>query len=155
MKLQERKLGSVPQFVAEVSISFDAIGVQVDIATTTDIVAERETKGVCATLRDALGKVFSLACLRLGNFLWVEIALKQLSVKLIQRRTIDNVDRIDDIAERLGHLASVSIPNEGVAEDLFKWHLSCKFDTEENHSSDPEGDNIPACLENAGWVEAL
>jgi len=74
-------------------------------------------------------------------------------VKSLKRASLHNVDRIDDVSERLGHLPSVSVSNHGVAVDFGERHLSGELDSEEDHSSDPEEDDVPSGLEEGGRVE--
>lgn len=74
-------------------------------------------------------------------------------MKSLKRASLHDVDRIDDVSERLGHLPSVSVSNHGVAVDLGEGHLSGELDSEEDHPSDPEEDDVPSGLEEGSGVE--
>ena len=76
-------------------------------------------------------------------------------MEILQRRAVDNVERIDDVAERLGHLAAFGVAYEGVAEDFREGDLPCELDPEHDHARNPEEENIPASLEDGHWVELL
>ena len=54
---------------------------------------------------------------RLGelDLLLNEVSNAKLSVESLERCTLDNVDRVDDVSERLAHLAAVSVADHGVA----------------------------------------
>ena len=47
-----------------------------------------------------------------------EVSNAELSVQRLERRALDHVDRVDNVPERLAHLAAVGISDHGVAEDL-------------------------------------
>jgi hypothetical protein len=70
-----------------------------------------------------------------------------------ERRPLDDVDWVDDVPEGLGHLATVSVADHGVAEDFGEGHLAGEVDAEEDHTSDPEEQNVPAGLEEVRGVE--
>ncbi len=76
-------------------------------------------------------------------------------MQLLQCLTLNDVDRVDDIAERLRHLPSVGISDHRVAVNLLERHLAGQSVGEEDHSSDPEEQNVPSGLENAVRVEML
>ena len=123
--------------------------------TARDVVGERKTQSIGTALRDALREQLLLALLGLLNLLFGQIAHPQVVVQLLQVLPADHVERVDDVAERLGHLAAKGIADHRVAEDLFEWHLASEGDAEEHHTGDPEKDNVPAGLEDAVGVKVL
>ena len=128
---------------------------QVRWHTSAGVCAQRETKRISTTLRNTLREVLLLASLRLGNLALVKVTLLQLLVQRLELESLDNVDRVDNVSEGLAHLATVCITDHCVAVDLLEWHLTREVDTEENHTSNPEEQDIPACLEERRWVELV
>ena len=56
----QRKLSSIPDFVAEKPVALHAKDIQVDVTTLSGIGAEGEPQSVGSTLRDSIGEIFSL-----------------------------------------------------------------------------------------------
>lgn len=62
----------------------------------------------------------------------------KLLMQGLEVKTLDDVDRVDDVSERLAHLAAVSVTDHRVAVNLFEGHLACEVNAEHGHASDPE-----------------
>ncbi|KAI3493165.1 hypothetical protein L1887_42182 [Cichorium endivia] len=155
LELEQRKLGGVPQLVAELAVALDTQDVEVDVAACAGVGAQREAQRIGTALRDALGEVLLLTLGGLGDLLVVEVALLELGVQAVEVDALDDVDGVDDVAERLGHLASVGVAHHGVAEDLLEGQLAGEVDAEHAHPGDPEEEDVPAGLEQRGRVEVL
>ena len=110
--------------------------------TSTRVRAERKPQRVRTALRNTLREVLLLARLRLGNLLLVEVALVELLVERLEVKTLDDVDRVDDVSERLRHLAPVRVADHGVAVDLAEGHLVGELEAE---LLDTTLDSVPAC----------
>lgn len=54
----------------------------------------------------------------------------------------DNVERINDISERFGHLPSMSISNHRVQIDILEGQFACQFLGHEYHFCNPEEQNV-------------
>ena len=126
-----------------------------ELLTKGLISTQREPQGISTTLRDTLGEVLLLTSLSFSNFLLVEITLIEFGMQTLKIETLDNIYRVNDVSEGLAHLATVCITDHCVAVDLLEWHLTRQVDTEENHTSNPEEQDIPACLEERRWVELV
>ena len=74
-------------------------------------------------------------------------------MQLLERCTIDDINGVNDVSERLGHFPSESISDHWMTVDLLEWHLTSELDTEKDHSSDPEKDDVPSSLEDRVGVE--
>ena len=59
------------------------------------------------------------------------------------------------VAERLGHLAAVSVADHGVEEDVGEGNLAAELHTHHDHARDPEEEDVPAGLEERVGVERL
>jgi len=140
---------------AHLAVPLDAQDLEVDVAPGRRVVGEREPERVGAALRDPAREVLLLALLGELDLLGGEVAHAQLGVQRLERRALDDVDRVDDVAERLGHLAAVRVADHGVAEDLVERDLAREVDAEEDHARDPEEEDVPARLEQARRVEVL
>ena len=76
---------------------------------------------MCACVRVCMVAVrVSHAC---SHLLRVEIAGRELRLKIAQAHTINHLQRIDHIAERLGHLTAVLVTDHRVEVDLRKRQL--------------------------------
>lgn len=73
----------------------------------------------------------------------------------VERSALDDIDRVDNVPERLAHLAAVSVADHGVAEDLVEGDFAGEVHTEHDHAGDPEEEDVPARLEDVGGVEGL
>lgn len=123
--------------------------------TSGCVVAQGESKSIGTTLRDSLREQLLLALGRPLNLGVSQVSSLQLLSESVQSRSLDQIDGIDDVTERLGHLPAFRVTNEPVAVDLAERHLVGQDDTQQNHSSDPEEQDVPTGLEEAGRVEAV
>ena len=65
----------------------------------------------------------------------------------------NDFQRIDTVSERLTHLSSLVITNQSVNEYLFKRYLSGLLNSGENHTNNPEEDNVIARNQDIGRIE--
>ena len=68
---------------------------------------------------------------------------------------VDNLERIDTVAEGLGHLATLRVTNQTVDQYCMERALACLLNTREYHTDYPEEDDIVTCYENICRVEVL
>ena len=125
------------------------------VLTAARVRTEREAQRIRAALRNALREVLLLARFRLGDLALVEVALVQLLVESLQIEALDDIDRVDDVTEGLGHLATMRITDHRVAVHLREGDLAGEVDAEEYHTRHPEEENVPARLEDRRGVEEL
>ncbi len=83
-ELEESELGSVPELVAELAVSFNTEDVEIDITTGGSVGAESETERVGTALRVTLGEVLLLSLSSLGDLLVVEVAFLELGVQTVE-----------------------------------------------------------------------
>lgn len=93
-------------------------------------------------------EVLLLARLRLCNLLVIQVTLVELLMKGLEVKTLDDVDRVDDVSERLAHLTAVSVTDHRVAVNLLERHFVCEVNAEHDHTGDPEEQDVPAGLQN-------
>ncbi len=67
--------------------------------------------------------------------------------------TVDQVQRIDDVALHFAHLLARLVDDEAVKQDASEGDLPGEMDAEHHHSSDPKKENVVARLEVARWVK--
>ena len=65
----------------------------------------------------------------------------------------DDLQRIDAVAQRLGHLTALGVAHQTVDEDGIEGHLTRVLQGGEDHTGDPEGDDIVAGNQGVGGVE--
>eukprot|EP00951_Prasinocladus_malaysianus_P040288 scaffold460966_cov35-Prasinocladus_malaysianus.AAC.1 len=59
----------------------------------------------------------------------VKVAPLEGLVQALQRDALDDVDGVDDVSERLGHLAAVGVPDHRVQIHLLEGNLACAGNT--------------------------
>jgi hypothetical protein len=123
--------------------------------TSSRVSAKSKPQRIRSALRDTLGKVLRLPRPGLGDLLVVQVSSLELLVQRVERASLHDIDRVDDVSERLGHLSAVGVSDHGMAVDLLEGHLAGQVDTEEDHSGDPEEEDVPSGLEQGGRVEVL
>jgi len=148
IEFEHRKLGSIEDLVAELSVTFHAEDLKVDITTYRSnsqqtalvrvtpghtsgrIRAECKPQGVTSTFRNTLGEVLLLASFSLGNLFVVQVALMELLVEGLEVHSLDDVNWVDDVSEGLAHLPSVCVSNHCMAIHLLERHLASQFDSQ-------------------------
>ena len=154
-KLAKDVLGGLPDLVAESAVSVHNLDIKVDITTASGVGEKGETHGVSAALRDTAGEGSLLVLGSSGDFLLLQVTDQQLGVEVLELNTTNDIKRVDDVAQRLGHLPTLGITDQTVAVHLCERHLSGHLETEHDHTGNPEEKNIPAGLEHAGREELL
>eukprot|EP01137_Pigoraptor_chileana_P033897 Opistho-2@25586 len=154
-KLLESKARCVPQLVAKVTVSNDAVDVEVDVAALGSVRAEGKAEGVCSALGNAVGVVPLLCFDGLDDFLGIKVASLQLLVEILQLDATDDVNGINDIAKRLRHFPAVGIADNGVQKDLLKRHFPGELHAEKHHARNPEEENVVSRLQECSRIEQL
>ena len=126
-----------------------------ELLTKGLVSTQGEPQGIGTTLRDTLGEVLLLTSLSFSNFLLVEITLIEFGMQTLKIETLDNIYRVNDVSEGLAHFPPMSVTNHGMAENFFERHLPSQVNTEQDHASNPEEEDIPAGLEHRRGVEIL
>ena len=97
----------------------------------------------------------------------LDAALRQLDVAPLRRHrrqreaqrvgaeTVDEVERIDDVALRLRHLRALLVADEGVDVDVAERHLAAEMQAHHHHPRDPEEDDVEAGDQRAGRIVAV
>ena len=115
--------------------------------TTSRIGAKRKAKSVGSALRYAFWEILLLAGFRLQDLFFVQIALIEFGVEVLERQSLDDIERVDDIPQALTHLPTVGVTNHGVAIHLSEGHLPREVKTEHHHTRHPEEKDVPTRLE--------
>lgn len=152
-KLEHRKLGSIPKFIAELSVPFNAQNLEVDISSTGRIGAQSKSQCISTTLWDTLREILLLPLLCLCNLALVKVTIVKLEVKIFQADALNDIDRINDIPQRFTHLPPVCVADHGVTVDFGEGNLAGQVDAQHDHAGDPEEQDVPARLQDGGWVE--
>ena len=67
---------------------------------------------------------------------------------------VDELDRVEDVAERLRHLLALLVADEGMDVDVAERHLAGQLELHHHHPGDPEEDDVEAGDEDARRVVA-
>ena len=124
-----------------------------ELLTKGLVSTQGEPQGIGTTLRDTLREIFLLTSLSLSNFLLVEITLIEFGMQTLEIETLDNVYRVNDVSEGLAHFPPMSVTNHGMAENFFERHLPSQVNTEQDHASNPEEEDIPSGLKHGRRIE--
>lgn len=103
---------------------------------------------------DAVGEVGLLARFRLCCLARVEVASLHGGVQALEARAVDDVEGVDDVAERLAHLAAMRVAHHRVQKHLLERALARELQAHHDHARDPEKEDVVAGLEERGGVEA-
>ena len=68
---------------------------------------------------------------------------------------VDNLQRVDAIAQGFGHLAALTIAYQTMDEDLLKGNILHEFHTHNQHTCYPEENDVVAGYQHAGGIELL
>src|SRR5471030_189946 len=105
---------SVPDLVAEVAIAFDAAHVELDVTTGGRQRAESEAQSVGAVAGDAVGELVAGLLLDLLRQFRLHQAVDAFVHQVFQLDTVDDVQRVQDVALGLGHLLAQAIAYQTV-----------------------------------------
>ena len=153
--MRKHELRRVPQLVAEVPIAFDALEVEGEVPALGGQGAEREAQGVGAVGVDAV-RIFAPRAfgdlrgqLRLGH------VRGALGDEALGGDAVHDVQRVQAVALRLGHLRAFGIAHHAVDVDLAERHLAGEAQGHHDHAGDPEEDDVVAGHQHAGGVEGV
>ena len=68
---------------------------------------------------------------------------------------VDHFQRIDAVAQRLGHLAALLVAHDAVQQHVAEGHLFGVLDAREDHAGDPEEDDVVPAGEHVRRVEVV
>ena len=68
---------------------------------------------------------------------------------------VNNFQRVDTIAQGFGHFATLAITNKTVDEYFFEGNIFHEFHTHNEHTSNPEEDNVVTGYQYAGGIELI
>ena len=68
---------------------------------------------------------------------------------------IDHIERVDDVAQALAHLAALPVAYEPVEIHLLEGDLPCVEPRHQYHARDPEKEDVVAGLKHGGRVVRL
>ena len=123
LHVHQTELHRVPQLVAEVAVANHALDVQIDVDALDRVRQQAEAQRVRAAHGNALGEVLTLALRRALHLGRVQVAVTDLLQHALERAAVDHVQRVDHVAQRLGHLSAVLVANHGVQVHLREGQL--------------------------------
>lgn len=117
-ELAKYVLASLPDLVAESAVGMHDFDIERDVAASSRIGYQSEPERIGAALRDSLweGRLLVLACFY--NFFLIQVALDKLSVQGLQGDTLDNVERVDNVAQGFTHFPTFRIADQRMAIHL-------------------------------------
>ncbi len=153
--VHQHEAGGVPQLVAEVAVALAAAEVEVDIAAERRQRSEGEAQRIGAEGRDA-GRVFlARGLVDFRRIFRVHQTGGAFGGQVINRNTVDQVDRVQRIALRLRHLLAAAVAHEPMHIDGLKRYFPGKMRGHHDHARHPEEDDVEAGHQHRGRQEGL
>ena len=88
------------------------------------------------------------ACLNLlpveAHVISRSIACHECETQRVRAVLVNDLERINAVAERLRHLPALAVADESVDQHMVERNLTCLLDSREDHSDDPEENDIVA-----------
>lgn len=142
-----REFVGLPDLVAELAVADDLLDVEVDAAALHHVGQQPETESVGSALWNTLSELM-LQLFDGGVLLALgQVAIPDLADQALKGRSFDDLQRIDYISSRLRHLVSLGVADQGVQKDLLERDLASQPNRHHDHTSNPEEQNVMACLE--------
>mmetsp|Transcript_6766 Transcript_6766/g.16439 ORF Transcript_6766/g.16439 Transcript_6766/m.16439 type:complete len:545 (-) Transcript_6766:224-1858(-) len=138
----QRKASRVPQLVAELAVRHDPRHIEIEIPCLQCVREKPVAKRVGAALGKALREVELQSCGSLDDLIRVQVALLQLLLQPLQGSALNDLDRINHIAQGFAHLAAILVPDHRVQENGIERQLVCQREPHHDHPRDPEEQNI-------------
>ena len=132
LDIHEDESRSLPDFVQEGTVAFDALDIEAHVASLSGEHRQRKAQRIGSLRIDPLGVIVEK--LLRGRLL--------VGGNRIGIATIDEQKRIDDVAFRLRHLETRFVANECMEIDVFERRLAHEMNAEHHHAGDPEEDDI-------------
>ena len=123
--------------------------------TTGSVIAQGKPQSIGTTLWDTLREELLLTFCSTLDLGLRQVSSLQLLSQHIERSSLDQVDRVDDITQGFRHLPAFRVTDQTMAEDLVEGHLVGQDDTQQHHSSNPEEQDVPPGLQEARGIEVL
>ena len=115
------------------------------------------TRDEAAGVPDLVGEVtHGLAALGVETHIVAGgVAGDEVEAQSVAAVLVDHLQRIDAVAQRLGHLAALIITHQTVDEHSVEGSLLRMLTAGEDHAGHPEGDNVVAGDQHVGGIEIL
>ena len=108
---------------------------------------------VGAAARHAVGEVFPEGLLGLFDLRRAQVARLELIDELRQRAAVDDLQRVDDVPERLGHLPALLVADHRVQVDVGEGERVRELQAHHDHARDPEEEDVEARFQEGGRIE--
>jgi hypothetical protein len=144
LDVHQHEAGGVPQLVAEVAVALAAAHVELDVAARAGEAGEGEAQGVGAEGGDAVGEFLARLLLDAGGLLGVHQAGGALGHQGVDADAVDQVDGVEHVALRLGHLGAFGVADQAVHIDVLEGDLAGDVLGHHDHARHPEEDDVEA-----------
>ena len=134
----------VPQLVAEVLVALGAGEIELDVAAMCSQRADGEAQCIGAERGDAVRILPARGFLDLRRVLRIHQSSGALGHQRIQRDAIHQVDRIEHVALRLGHLLALRVAHQPGDVDVLERDLPGEVVGHHDHPGDPEENDVEA-----------
>ena len=143
---------SVPELVAEITVVLDPGHVETQVAALRRHGGEAQPQRVGPVRGDALRKLFAGGLLDGGFHLRLHQPAGALGQQVVEADAVDDVQGVDHVALRLGHLLSVVVADQAVHVHLAEGHLIGELEGHHDHAGHPEKDDVEARDQHRGRI---
>ncbi|MNH03251.1 hypothetical protein D3C79_625080 [compost metagenome] len=160
-RVHQHKAAGVPQLVTEVAVAFQALHVPVDVTAGRGQRRQGEAQGVGAVRFDTVRELLLGALADFFRQLRLHHVAGAFFQQIFQRDAVNHVQRIDDVAFRLGHLLPFVVADQAGHVDRLERDLRLavfvlhEVHGQHDHARNPEEDDVEAADHHAGRVEGF
>ena len=145
----------VPELVAEVPVALHPRQIEIDVAARRGQGAKRETQRVRAIGGNALRVFAARRLLDARRHLRLREVGGAFGDQRVQRDAVHDVEGVQAVAPRLGHLGALGVAHQAVDIDGAERHVAGEAQRHHNHPRHPEEDDVVAGHQDIRGVEAL
>ena len=151
--MRQHELRRVPQLVAEVAVALDALEVKGEVPALGRHRAEGEAERVRAVGGYAVRVLPARALRYRRRHLRLRHVGGAFGHQIFGGDAVDQVERVQTVAARLGHLGAARVAHHAVDVDLAERHLAGELERHHDHPRNPEEDDVVAGEQHVGGME--
>ena len=153
--IHQHEVGGVPQFIAEVAVTFGAFEIEIHTAAEAGIAGHGKAQGIGAEHGNAFGEEFLRGFNHLRCFFWAAQAGGAFHQQLLQIDAINQIHRVNHVAFGFRHFFAFVVAHDAVDVHVFKRHFAGEVGGHHNHARHPEEDDFVAGYQHIAWQKGF
>lgn len=145
-EMQGHELVRLPDLVTEVSVADDPFQVQVDGSGLGQVAKQGETQRISAAFRDPGWEFRFFFFQGTALLAFLQIAFQDFVLKGFQGASVNNFQRINNVAQGFGHFTALRVSDNRVEKHGLERQFTAQEFGEHGHTGDPEEQDITARL---------